>query len=161
MQTVSDVMTRGIRTVAPNDTVTQAAQAMRELDVGALPVCDGVRLVGMVTDRDLVVRGVAQERVQAPLSEVMSEGMLYCREDDAVSAALESMRSQQVRRLPVVDKDQRLVGMVSLGDLATKATLGDQGDETASALRGISEPSQPHRGGLSAASGAAGGGQTD
>ncbi|PUA95630.1 CBS domain-containing protein [Acidovorax sp. 107] len=158
MQTIVDVMTRGIRTVAPSDTVTQAAQAMRELDVGALPVCDGVRLMGMLTDRDIVVRGVAQERVHALVSELMSEGMLYCHEHDAVSAVLESMRSQQVRRIPVVDKEQRLVGMVSLGDLATR---GNEDDQTASALRGISEPSQPHRGGLSAASGAAGGGQTD
>ncbi|KRD46667.1 histidine kinase [Acidovorax sp. Root275] len=158
MQTVSDVMTRGIRTMAPSETVTAAAQAMRELDVGALPVCNGARLVGMVTDRDIVVRGVAQELVHAPLSEVMSEGLLYCKEDDTVAAALETMRSQQVRRLPVVDKAQQLVGVVSLGDLATK---GEEDTDTMDALRTISEPSEPYRGGLSAASGAAGGGQTD
>ena len=156
MQTVSQVMTRGIRTMAPQDTVTAAAQAMRELDVGALPVCDGVRLVGMVTDRDIVVRGVAQERVDAPLAEVMSEGLLYCREDDSVESALASMRSQQVRRLPVVDQDKRLVGMLSLGDVATKAEEAD----TQEAVRGISEPSEPNRSSQSAASGTAGGGQT-
>lgn len=88
----------------------------------------------------------------------MSEGVLYCKEDDTVRAALESMRSQQVRRLPVVDKDQQLVGMVSLGDLATK---GEEHTDTIVALRTISEPSEPYRGGLSAASGVAGGGQTD
>lgn len=156
MQTVSEVMTRGIRTMAPSDTVTAAAQAMRELDVGALPVCDGVRLVGMVTDRDIVVRGVAQERVDAPLAEVMSEGLLYCREDDSVESALESMRRQQVRRLPVVDEEKRLVGMLSLGDVATKAGEAD----TQEAVRDISEPSEPNRSGQSAASGTAGGGQT-
>lgn len=159
MQTIADIMTRGIRTMAPEDTVTAAAQAMSELDVGAMPVCDGARLVGMVTDRDIVVRGVAEERVGAPLREVMSEGVLYCHEDDTVESALASMRSQQVRRLPVVDRERRLVGMVSLGDLATKAEEAD--DEAADALRGISEPSEPNRSGQSAASGAAGGGQTD
>ncbi|UCV00203.1 CBS domain-containing protein [Acidovorax radicis] len=144
MQTVSDIMTRGIRTMAPTDTITAAAQAMRELDVGSVPVCDGVRMVGMVTDRDIVVRAVAQERMQAPLSEIMSEGLLYCHESDSVASALESMRKQQVRRLPVVDKDQRLVGIVSLGDLATKADGGGVGE----AIRDISEPSEPHRAGL-------------
>lgn len=157
MKTVSDVMTRGIRTMAPTDTVVAAAQAMRELDVGALPVCDGVRLVGMVTDRDIVVRGVAEQRVEVSVQHVMSEGVLYCHEDDSVAVALASMRSQQVRRLPVMDKDKRLVGMVSLGDMATK---GNEQDDAARALRGISEPSEPDRSGLSAASGAAGGGQT-
>ena len=156
MQTVSHVMTRGIRTLAPTDRITQAAQAMQELDVGSIPVCDGVRLVGMVTDRDIVVRGVAQERVDVPLSEVMSEGILYCLEDDPVSTAIASMRRQQVRRLPVVDRDKRLVGIVSLGDVATKADEDDAG----AALREISEPSEPYRGGQSVASGAAGGGQT-
>lgn len=156
MQTVSEVMTRGVRTLSPTDTVTAAAQAMQELDVGSIPVCDGVRLVGMVTDRDIVVRGVAQERVNAPLQEVMSEGLLYCHEDDTVPSAIASMRSQQVRRLPVVDKDKRLVGIVTLGDVATK---GDE-DSAGDALREISEPSEPDRSGLSAASGSAGGGQT-
>ncbi len=157
MQTVSDVMTRGIRTLSPSDTVTLAAQAMRELDVGAVPVCDGVRLVGMVTDRDIVVRGVAQERANARLSEVMSDSILYCREDDTVPSAMASMRRQQVRRLPVVDSEHRLVGIVSLGDLATKAESDDAGE----VLRDISEPSEPQRGGQSVASGSAGGGQTE
>ena len=156
MQTVSDVMTRGVLTLSPTDTLTAAAQAMQELDVGSIPVCDGVRLVGMVTDRDIVVRGVAQERVNVSLQDVMSEGLLYCHEDDTVPSAMESMRRQQVRRLPVVDKDKRLVGIVTLGDVATKGDEDDAGD----ALRGISEPSEPHRSRLSAASGTAGGGQT-
>jgi CBS domain-containing protein len=154
MQTVSDVMTRGVRTLSPTDTLTAAAQAMQELDVGSIPVCDGVRLVGMVTDRDIVVRGVAQERVNVSLQDVMSEGLLYCHEDDTVPSAMESMRRQQVRRLPVVDKDKRLVGIVTLGDVATKGDEDDAGD----ALRGISEPSEPNRSRLSAASGTAGGG---
>ena len=156
MQTVSHVMTRGIRTLAPTDRITQAAQAMQELDVGSIPVCDGVRLVGKVTDRDIVVRGVAQGRVDAALSEIMSEDVLYCHEDDPVATAIASMRRQQVRRLPVVDREKRLVGIVSLGDVATRSDEEGAG----AALREISEPSEPHSGGQSAASGAAGGGQT-
>ena len=156
MQTVSHVMTRGIRTLAPTDRITQAAQAMQELDVGSIPVCDGVRLVGMVTDRDIVVRGVAQGRVDAALSEIMSEDVLYCHEDDPVATAIASMRRQQVRRLPVVDREKRLVGIVSLGDVATRSDEEGAG----AALREISEPSEPDSGWQSAASGAAGGGQT-
>ena len=141
MQKVSDIMTRGIRTMAPSDTITAAAQAMRELDVGSLPVCDGTKMLGMVTDRDIVVRAVAQERMNAPLSEVMSEGLLYCNEDDSVEAAFESMSKQQVRRLPVVDNNKKLVGIVSLGDLATKSNSDGAGE----AIRDISEPSEPDR----------------
>ena len=163
MQTVADVMTRGIRTLSPTDSLVLAAQAMRELDVGAVPVCDGVRLVGMVTDRDIVVRGVAQELMNASIGEVMSEGLLYCQEDEPVTSAIDSMRQQQVRRLPVVDKDKRLVGIVSLGDVATKVDgIEHSGQDSAgAAIRDISEPSEPDRSGLSAASGPAGGGQTD
>lgn len=141
MQKVSDIMTRGIRTMSPTDTITAAAQAMRELDVGSLPVCDGTKMLGMVTDRDIVVRAVAQDRMNAPLSEVMSEGLLYCNEDDTVEAALESMSKQQVRRLPVIDGNKKLVGIVSLGDLATKSN----GEGAGEAIRDISEPSEPQR----------------
>lgn len=141
MQKVSDIMTRGIRTMSPTDTITAAAQAMRELDVGSLPVCDGTKMLGMVTDRDIVVRAVAQDRMNAPLSEVMSEGLLYCNEDDTVEGALESMSKQQVRRLPVIDGNKKLVGIVSLGDLATKSN----GEGAGEAIRDISEPSEPQR----------------
>jgi len=153
---VFEVMAPDVQVVNPEQSIREAARLMAERDIGALPVGQNDRLVGMVTDRDIVVRGVAQERVDAPVGEVMSEGMLYCREDDPVDAALESMRSQQVRRLPVVDQDKRLVGMLSLGDVATKA----EGADTDEAVRGISEPSEPNRSSQSAASGTAGGGQT-
>ncbi len=156
MQKVSEIMTRGIRTMAPTDTVTAAAQAMREMDVGSLPVCDGTKMLGMVTDRDIVVRAVAQERMNAPLREIMSEGMLYCQEDDSVESALESMSRQQVRRLPVVDKDKRLVGIVSLGDLAMKSNSESAGE----AIRDISEPSEPHREGAPETDSATGGKQS-
>lgn len=156
MQNVSDVMTRGIRTMARDDTLTTAAQAMRELNVGALPVCDGERLVGMVTDRDMVLRGLAEERTHSRLNEVMSREVYYCYEDQPVDEAIASMRDMQVRRLPVVDRNQRLVGMVSLGDVATNVDERQSG----TAIRDISSPSEPNRRSQSAASGAAGGGQT-
>ena len=140
---VSDVMTRGVRALSPMDTVVMAAQAMQELDVGAIPVCNDERLVGIVTDRDLVLRGVAQARFDGntPIDDVMSRQPLWCFEDQPVDDVLAYMRKAQVRRLPVIDRENRLVGMVSLGDLAVK---GDQ-DQAGSALRSISEPSKPDR----------------
>lgn len=140
---VSDVMTRGVRALSPRDTVVMAAQAMQELDVGAIPVCNDERLVGIVTDRDLVLRGVAQARFDGntPIDDVMSRQPLWCFEDQPVDDVLAYMRKAQVRRLPVIDRENRLVGMVSLGDLAVK---GDQ-DQAGSALRSISEPSKPDR----------------
>ncbi|SFE17868.1 CBS domain-containing protein [Paracidovorax konjaci] len=156
MPNVSDVMTRGVRTMAPGDSMVLAAQAMRELNVGAIPVCDGERLVGMVTDRDIVIRGVAQERHDARLTEVMSPEPIYCYEDDPVDMALQAMRGEQIRRLPVVDRDKRLVGVVSFGDMATD---GDE-RQTGAALREITTPSEPDRSGNSAAAGNAAGGQT-
>ena len=140
---VSDVMTRGVRALSPKDTVVMAAQAMQELDVGAIPVCNDERLVGIVTDRDLVLRGVAQARFDGntPIDDVMSRQPLWCFEDQPVDDVLAYMRKAQVRRLPVIDRENRLVGMVSLGDLAVK---GDK-DQAGSALRSISAPPRPDR----------------
>ncbi len=155
---VSDVMTRGVRALSPKDTVVMAAQAMQELDVGAIPVCNDERLVGIVTDRDLVLRGVAQARLDGntPIDDVMSRQPLWCFEDQPVDDVLAYMRKAQVRRVPVIDRENRLVGMVSLGDLAFK---GDE-DLAGSALRSISEPSRPDRSHQSQASGPAGGGSS-
>lgn len=158
MTRVSEAMTRGIRTMAPHESVMKAAQAMNELNVGSIPVCDGERLVGIVTDRDIVVRGVAEGCAadRTPLSTVMSPQACWCFEDDSIEAAAGRMREAQIRRMPVVDRDKRLVGMLSLGDIATKG-----GEQVAGeALQDISQPSQPDRTGQSAASGAAGGGAT-
>ena len=156
MTQVSDVRTRGVRALSPKDTVVMAAQAMQELDVGAIPVCNQERLVGIVTDRDLVVRGVAQQRLDAntPIDDVMSRTPLWCFEDQPVDDVLAYMRKAQVRRVPVIDRENRLVGMVSLGDLAVK---GDE-EQAGSALRSISAPAEPDRSHQSQASGAAGGG---
>lgn len=158
MTRVADVMTRGVRSMTPSDTVAHAAQAMDELNVGVIPVCEGDKLVGMVTDRDIVVRGVAQECdvKTTKLADVMSTNVRCATEDQDVDEILGEMADSQIRRMPVVDGRQRLVGIVSLGDIADK----DPGDEldVATSLADISSPSRPDRSSQSEASGQAGGG---
>ena len=156
MTQVSEVMTRGVRTMAPNETVVKAAQAMEALDIGVIPVCEGEQLVGMVTDRDIVLRAVAQglPADTTQLRDVMSEDACWCYDDQSVEDAVARMQEAQIRRVPVLDRDRHLVGMLSLGDIAVKAN-----DVTAGhALEEISEPARPDRAGPSPASGAAGGG---
>ena len=158
MTQVSDVMTRGVRTLSPQDTMSLAAQAMDELDVGAIPVCDGRRLVGMVTDRDIIARGIARglPPESTPLKDVMSAPVQWCFADESVDEAIGLMQDHAIRRLPVVDHEKHLVGILSLGDVAAKGGA----DEAADALSDISEPARPDRSGTSAASGRAGGGET-
>lgn len=140
---VGRIMTRGVRTLAPTDTLVAAAQAMDEWNVGAIPVCDGERLVGMITDRDITVRGVAQGRPLdgTRLVDVMTEHVRWCYEDDPVEDQLAEMRAVQIRRLPVVDRQQHLVGILSLGDIAVKADPVEAGE----ALVAISLPAEPDR----------------
>lgn len=156
MTRVADVMTRGVRTLALHDSVVKAAQAMEELDVGVIPVCDAQRLVGVVTDRDIVLRGVAHGRSieNTQLKDVMSSQPCCCDEDDSIETVAEQMREAQVRRIPVVNHDQQLVGIVTLGDLAVKADMGRAGET----LESISEPAEPERSSPSQGSGAGGGG---
>lgn len=145
MTTVADVMTRGVRTMRPDDTVVDAARCMDELNVGVIPVCDGDRLVGVVTDRDIVVRGVAQqgELGSMKLADVMSANVRCAREGDDVDQVLGEMAEAQIRRLPVVDAEQHLVGIVTLGDIAAK-NPDDEGD-VAMSLGDISSPAEPDR----------------
>ncbi|HYE38433.1 MAG TPA: CBS domain-containing protein [Ramlibacter sp.] len=147
MTTVADVMTRGVRTMRPDDSVVDAARCMDELNVGVIPVCDGDKLVGMVTDRDIVVRGVAQQgQVQnMKLADVMSGHVRCAREEDDVDQVLGEMAEAQIRRLPVVDGNQKLVGIVTLGDIAAK-NPEDEGD-VAMSLGDISSPAEPDRSG--------------
>jgi len=135
---IADIMTTDVRLLAPEDSIQQAACRMRDEGIGSLPVASGDRLVGYVTDRDLVVRGMAAGKdLSAPIQEVMTERLLYCYEDESVEEAAEKMAKNQVRRLPVMTRDKRLSGIVSLGDLAIKGN-----DEAAEeALTEISEPS--------------------
>ena len=145
MTTVSQVMTRGPRSLSPADTVLHAAQAMAELNVGAIPVCDGGKLVGMVTDRDIVLRAVARSRdgQTTRLSDVMSGNVRSATEDQDIEQVLATMAAAQIRRMPVVDGKAKLVGIISLGDIAVK-DLGDDLDLAAS-LGTISSPTQPER----------------
>lgn len=145
MTTVADVMTRGVRTMRPDDSVVDAARCMDELNVGVIPVCDGDKLVGMVTDRDIVVRGVAQQgQVQGmKLADVMSGHVRCAREDDDVDQVLGEMAEAQIRRLPVVDGNQRLVGIVTLGDIAAKNPADEV--DVAMSLGDISSPAEPDR----------------
>ncbi|MBC5783984.1 CBS domain-containing protein [Ramlibacter sp. USB13] len=147
MTTVADVMTRDVRTLGPNDTVVDAARCMDELNVGVIPVCEGEKLVGVVTDRDIVVRGVAQqgEVGSMKLADVMSGHVRCAREDDDVDKVLSEMAEAQIRRLPVVDGNERLMGIVSLGDIAAK-NPEDEAD-VAMSLGDISSPAEPDRSG--------------
>jgi CBS domain-containing protein len=137
---VSDIMTTEVQVVGPKETLQRAAQLMDELNVGSLPVCSGGRLLGMVTDRDITVRGTAAgfAPTEVCVSEVMTAEMEWCTDDQDVQDVLRQMAMAQVRRLPVVNDDRQLVGIVSLGDIATKGPVNV--DE---AVRDISTPSEP------------------
>jgi CBS domain-containing protein len=141
-QTVSDVMTRNVEVIAPEDSLQRAAQLMDELNVGALPVCSGSQLLGVITDRDITVRAVAagQAPSETCVSDVMSEPVRWVGEHDTTATAAHTMCDLQVRRLPVLNARHELVGIVSLGDLALRDSL--RADE---ALREISTPSEPDR----------------
>ncbi|KAF1041288.1 MAG: Hypoxic response protein 1 [Herbaspirillum frisingense] len=143
-RTIADVMTRGAHTLKPEDSIIRAAQTMDELDVGVLPLCDGDgNLVGLVTDRDIVLRAVAKNRLSesVPLQEVMSHEVVWCFEDEPVDDVLDDMVQRQIRRLPVMDRQKNLVGMVSLGDVAAKT----QNRGIGGALGEISLPAAPAR----------------
>ena len=139
---VSDVMTREVQTISPNQTAKEAASFMLSTDSGSIPVTDGERLVGMITDRDIAVRGVAKGNgPDTPVSELMTKDCITAREDDDVSTIASKMSEAQVRRLPVIDGDEKLCGIVSLGDLSR-----DGDDQSASqALAGISQPGGQHQ----------------
>jgi CBS domain-containing protein len=139
-----DVMTRDVDVVRPDASIREAAGKMRSIDVGLVPVCDGQRLVGMVTDRDIAVRAVADGRDPntTRVQEVMTPDIAYCFEDEDVDRAATTMEERQVRRLPVLDADKRLVGIVSLGDLAVGTRDSDRVGQT---LEEVSAPAEPKR----------------
>ena len=145
MTTVSEVMTRSPRSLRPTDTVVQAAQAMEELNVGVIPVCEGDKLIGMVTDRDIVVRGVAQglDVKTTTLADVMSSHVRTAREDEDVEDVLDTMGENQIRRMPVVDAQGGLIGILSIGDIAAKDP--DVDADVAASLGNISSPAEPDR----------------
>ncbi|WP_027802912.1 CBS domain-containing protein [Paraburkholderia dilworthii] len=141
MTSVAQVMTRDAATIGPSQSIQQAAKMMDELNVGSLPVCDGEHLVGMVTDRDIVVRAISAGMLpESPIEDIVSGPANWCFEDEDVEIARKKMEDAQIRRLPVVDRDKHLVGIIALGDLATTADGG-----TSSTLAAVSTPSTPDR----------------
>ena len=141
---VSEAMTREVRVASPGQSIREVAKIMAEIDAGAMPVGDNDRLVGMITDRDIAIRAVAQGKgPDTPVRDVMStEQVLYCYDDEELDHVAKNMSEQQVRRLPVVNRDKRLVGIVSIGDLAV-----DTGEDElkAQVLEGVSAPATPNR----------------
>jgi CBS domain-containing protein len=141
MQKISDFMTRNVQVVRPDESLQRAAQVMDELNVGSLPVCDRTGLVGMITDRDITVRATAAGLSgDTRVSDIMTDRARWCTSDQTVQEAMEQMADVQIRRLPVLDADHQVVGIVSLGDLATRHS-----GHVAAALRRISDPSMPDR----------------
>ena len=147
---VSDLMTKQPRVVSPDTPVSEAARLMAEEDVGLVPVVERVggaetrgRLVGVVTDRDIAIRNVAEGRSSdAPVSEIMSGGVLTCSPDDSVDVAMELMGREQVRRIPIVDERGSLVGMLAQADLARMTGAEQQMEQT---IAQISQPGGSHQ----------------
>jgi len=138
---VSEVMTREVQMANPEQPICDAARLMAEIDAGSLPVSDGERLVGMITDRDIAVRAVAQQKPPTTrVREVMSQEVLYCFDDQELDDVAQNMGDVKVRRLPVVNRDKRLVGILSLGDLAK----GENAATTGQTVAEISAPGGAH-----------------
>jgi CBS domain-containing protein len=141
---VRKIMTRNVEVIHPDRPIQEAAERMKELDVGPLPVCEGDRLVGMLTDRDITVRAVADgyDPWTTPVRDVMTREVDCCFEDDDVANAARIMEQKQILRLLVLNRDRRLVGIVSLADLAVTAADEQMTSET---VQRISEPAEPNR----------------
>ena len=137
--TISEIMTADAQCIDPDTTLTDAAKRLRDLDVGALPVCENDRVVGMITDRDLAVRGMAEECSpdMTTVRDIMTSGIVYAYDDQDVEAAAQIMERRQIRRLPIMNRSKRLVGIVSLGDIAEECA---EPALCGRALKGISHP---------------------
>ncbi len=137
---VAHCMTRDVQICSPGDTIRDAARALKDIDTGFLPVGENDRLIGMITDRDITIRAVAEGKSGETLvRDVMTKDVQYCFETDDVDEAASKMGQLRVRRLPVLNKDKRLVGVISLGDIWRT----DEGDSE-KALGGIARPGGPH-----------------
>ena len=139
-----DIMTRNVEVVSAGASLKDAAKKMKDLDVGLIPVCDGDRLKGVLTDRDITIRATADGRdpSKTEVSEVMSTDLAYCLEDQEVEEAVSVMEARQIRRLPIVNQDKRLIGIISLADIAVHVGDRDLSGET---LEEISAPAEPKR----------------
>lgn len=141
---VREIMTKNVEVVRPDATLQDAARKMKGLDVGPMPVCDGDRLLGMLTDRDITIRAVADgmDPRQTAVGNLMTPDVVYCFDDQDVRDAARIMQDRQIRRLLVLNRDKRLVGIVSLGDIAVDTQSAGTSGET---LERVSEPSEPQR----------------
>ena len=139
---VSEAMTREVRVANPTQTIRDVAKIMAEIDAGAVPVGENDRLVGMITDRDIAIRAVAEGKgPDTPVRDIMSQDIKYCYDDEDLEHVAENMGELQVRRLPVVNRDKRLVGIVALGDVARHEDHHTTGETTAE----VSKPGGKHR----------------
>lgn len=135
---ISEIMTREVEVIRPESTVEEAARKLKEFDIGSMPVCDGQRLVGMITDRDITIRLAAEGRDPAtvPVKRIMTPDVVWCFEDQSVEEAGRMMKENHIRRLPVISHDRRLTGILTLGDLAVRTDALQEVGET---LQEISE----------------------
>ena len=134
---ISDMMTRDVEVARPETTLRDAADTMARIDAGSLPVCDGRRLQGIITDRDIVVRALAKGLgPDTSVAQVMTSDVEYCFDDDDLTEVCDKMATSQIRRIPVVNRDKELVGIVSLGDLARQSPPSKAGD----VLEEVSQP---------------------
>ena len=139
---IREVMTSDVQTVSADQTAREAAAFMLRAEAGSIPVCDGDKVIGIITDRDIAVRGVAEGRGPETLvRELMSDGIICARDDDDVADVARRMSEEQVRRLPVLDAEDRLCGIVSLGDLARESG----GEEAHEAFEAVSQPGGEHQ----------------
>jgi CBS domain-containing protein len=141
---VHEIMTPEVEVIHPDASLKEAAEKMSRLEIGPLPVCDGERLVGMLTDRDITIRATAQGRDPntTKVRDAMTSAVVYCFEDQEVEIAAQMMEMRQIRRVPVLTRDKRLVGIVSLGDLSVETQDQQLAGQT---LEGVSEPGKPNR----------------
>jgi CBS domain-containing protein len=138
---VSEAMTREVRVCTPGQTIREVAQTMAEIDAGSMPVGENDRLIGMITDRDIAIRAVAAGKgPDTPVREVMSEHIHYCFDDEEIDDVAQNMGDIRVRRLPVINRDKRLVGIISLGDVART----EGGETVGDAVVGVSQPGGAH-----------------
>ena len=139
---VSEAMTRDVKICTPGQTIREVAKTMQEIDAGAMPVGENDRLIGMITDRDIAIRAVGEGKgPETPVREVMSEHIHYCYDDEDLDEVAQNMGDIQVRRLPVVNREKRLVGILSLGDVART----EGGDTVGDAVVGVSQPGGAHK----------------
>jgi CBS domain-containing protein len=144
---IREVMTERPEIIRSDAAAREAAAKMRDLDVGSLPVCNGKILEGMLTDRDIAVRLVAEGRdpSRTKVNEIMTSGVTYCFDDQTVEEAATIMEAHQIRRLAILNQDKELVGVLSLGDVAVRTHGSEDGTLADEALKNISEPSEPNR----------------